>query len=267
MVVSFWGHGRNLQGNKYSFKEKFKKYINRYVDYWFAYTEYSKQILLQQNIDNNKITVVNNTIDVSELSDNAKKYNADSLNIIKDEVGIASNNVAIFCGGFSENKNIKFLIDACYEIKELVQDFEVILIGSGPDQKHVIDAAQNNKWIHYVGEKYGIDRVPYFLISKAMLLPGAVGLAVIDSFSLGVPMITVDNESHGPEASYLQDEVNSLITSRDLTCYAKTVSNYFRDVDLQNKLKSGCVLMARDITIENMVARYVAGVKSAINLV
>ena len=42
------------------------------------------------------------------------------------------------------------------------------------------------------------------------LLPGAVGLGVLDSFAFDVPLVTVDLPYHGPEIDYVRDGENGV---------------------------------------------------------
>jgi len=261
--LAYWGHGRNLQGNRRSIFERYKKYISKYVDWWFAYTEKSVSILSEIGFDINKITLVNNAIDNSELIDHIKNFTSDDLINLKENLNITTNNVAIYCGGMYANKSIAFLLESCEKIKKLQHDFEVIFIGSGPDAIYVEKAAVNNPWIHYVGEQYGQDRVGYFLLSKVMLMPGAVGLAVVDSFILKVPLFTTDITTHGPEIAYLINGENGIITNHKTDSYAEQVASYLKDESLQAKLKSGCSNQSSEITLDNMVDRFASGILNA----
>ena len=137
---------------------------------------------------------------------------------------------------------------------------EVVFIGSGPDQYMVEDFCACYDWGHYLGAMYGADRVPYFLLSKVLLMPGLVGLAVIDSFIFKVPLFTTDIPIHSPEIDYLESEYNGVMTGHDIDEYVGAISHYLDDQDALSILKSGCDESARKYTIQNMVENFSSGV-------
>lgn len=263
--VAFWGHGRNLQGNENSLLERFKKSISTRVDWWFAYTSISRDILISDRFSPDKITLVNNAIDSSELQDIKKDISKTEIDDCRKSLGIETDNVGIYCGGMYPIKNIPFLLECCFRIKKEIPDFEIIFIGGGPDSSLVIEAASSCKWIHYVGEKFGKARVIYFLLSKLQLMPGAVGLAVVDSFVLGVPLFTSDIKGHGPEIAYLDDNVNGVISKNTIENYSASVIRFLSDKNMQKTLKTGCEYKALEITLDNMVERFTGGVLKVLN--
>ena len=72
----------------------------------------------------------------------------------------------------------------------------------------------SREWAHYVGPLFGQARVPYFLLADVFLMPGAIGLAVLDCFALQLPMLTTTFRYHGPERAYVIDQVNGIVTKR-----------------------------------------------------
>ncbi len=81
-------------------------------------------------------------------------------------------------------------------IRRDIPDFELVVIGKGPEADFIETAAAQHEWIHFVGPKSDDEKVPYWALSKLLLMPGLVGLVVLDSFALGVPMITTDYPYH-----------------------------------------------------------------------
>jgi len=259
--LAFWGHGGNFQSNKKNgLLEKWKKRFNNAVDWWFTYTELSTELIASFGFPEQKITTVYNSIDDSELC--IAKENMAILGItdIKCNLNITSEHTAIYCGGMYEEKRISFLLEACYLIKQKVPDFNIIFIGTGPDHSIVINAAVNNAWVHDLGYITGVKRVPYFMVSQLFLLPGAVGLAILDSFILGTPLVTTTIKSHGPEISYLEHDENGLMVKDDLNEYATVVINTLLSSGKLLSLKKGCVNSAQKYTLDNMVDNYTNGI-------
>jgi glycosyltransferase involved in cell wall biosynthesis len=97
-------------------------------------------------------------------------------------------------------------------------------------------------------------------------MPGVVGLTVIDSFALEVPMVTVDLPGHGPEIDYLTHGVNGIMLPTGTTPkeYAQAVHDLLADDALHERLQDGCRQGAQTYTIEKMVERFATGVLAAI---
>lgn len=262
--ISYWGHGKNLQSNNKYISEYLKRKISMRVDWWFAYTELSQKVISDSGYNINHITLVNNAIDNSLLVQGKAKIKDSELVSLRKRLGIRSDNVAIYCGGIYADKKIDFLIDSILKIKSSVPDFEVIIVGDGPEQYKVKAISENNKWVHYVGPKFGENIIPYFLISKVMLMPGLVGLAVVDSFVLSVPMATTDLPIHSPEISYLKNQNNGVMTKHDVDEYASGVIEMLSNDKLLLELKRGCENSANQITLYNMVKNFSEGIQEVI---
>jgi glycosyltransferase involved in cell wall biosynthesis len=134
------------------------------------------------------------------------------------------------------------------------------VIGSGPDAYLVEEAAQHRKWLHYVGPKFGIEKVKYFKISSLFLMPGLVGLAVLDSFALETPTITTKYPFHSPEIEYLEEGVNAMITEDNVESYAQAVIEMLLHEHKRKVLVQGCKKAAAKYTIEQMAENFANGI-------
>ncbi len=169
--LAYWGHGQNLQAeNSHSAGECLKRRLSSHVDWWFAYTTLSADIAAKTGFPKERITTVQNTIDLREFLAAKEITNEADRVALKASLGIKSNNVCLYCGGIYSDKRMPFLLEACSKIKVRLPDFEMIIVGDGPDRHLIETAAETRPWLHYIGPKYGADRVPYFLISKALLM-------------------------------------------------------------------------------------------------
>ena len=261
LKLGLWGHGKNFQApNNRSLKEKFKRLYTMFADWWFCYTTAGKKIMSEIGCPPEKITVVRNSVDVKMLVAEKNRLSDSELNKLKLELNINSNNTAVYCGGMYKEKHITFLLDACLKTKAIVSDFNVIFIGNGPDDHFVIDFCKSNTWAHYVGAVSGIERVKYFAISKVMLMPGLVGLAVLDSFALEVPMITTDIPIHSPEIEYLQSGINGLIVEHNKDKYAESIAELLINRESLEFLIKGCQNCVELYSIETMAQNYANGI-------
>lgn len=260
--LAFWGHGRNFRSTERDrHAEAMKRKISRAADWWFAYTERSAQVMRSQGVPPDKITVVDNAFDTEELAAATRNLDASTLAQTRAQLGIGPEDpVVLFCGGLRPEKNLGFLIEACREARKVVPRMHLVIIGDGPEAKKVDAAAASNPWIHPIGPVFAADRVRYFAISEAVLLPIGVGLAVLDAFVTRTPLITTSTETHGPESSYLEHGVNGLVSEESVSAYAHTIASYLQDAALRARLRAECEKAARRYTLRNMVERFATGI-------
>lgn len=257
---AFWGHGANLQEDPKSLKNKFKYTFLTSADYWFAYTNNVKNFLLSKNVDDSIISVLNNSIDTKTLKVSYDNLGNDYVQKLKDDLFINSNNIAIYCGGIYKEKRIDFLLEVVEKVRSDISDFHLVVLGAGPDDYMIENFAKENDWVHYLGPKFGDEKVAYFKMSSLFLMPGLVGLAVIDSFATQTPMITTEFPFHSPEIEYLENDKNGFITKNDLNSYSNKLIELFKNPEELNKLKNGCKESAELYNTENMVDNFVEGV-------
>jgi len=212
-----------------------------------------------------KITVVNNTIAVEDLKNEILKWDGRKLEKIKNELNIKTNNIGIFVGGMYKEKRLDFLLKSLEKVREEINDFEMIFIGDGPEKDVIIDFSKKNDWVHYFGEKNGLEKVPYFLISKLFLMPGLVGLAIIDTFVFRVPLITTDCKIHSPEIHYLENEINGVMTENDLCVYSNAIISMLQNEVKREKLKKNCIIASEKYTMQKMVDNFFNGICNALN--
>ena len=258
--IAFWGHGRDLQTSSATLRNAWKKLFLKHVDWWFAYSVEVKEAIIKSAFVAERITNVQNSIDTDALRSVKAAMSAQQLDSLRKELGLGSGPVGIYCGRVYKEKRIEFLLKACFGIRKKISSFEVIIVGGGRDQDKIIAAAREAEWIHYVGPKFGDARVPYFLLCDVSLVPGAVGLAIVDCFALEVPLMTTRFPYHGPEISYLKNHDNGLMTEDNLESYVAGVSGMLVDREGLDKLKHGCRAAASVYTVKAMIDNFGAGV-------
>jgi glycosyltransferase involved in cell wall biosynthesis len=270
--IALWGHGKVFSRNSSSPSvSAFRYWVSRQAHWWFAYTEKSACVVREEiGFAPERITTVNNAVDTQSLIAARHALTPEQLRCARESLGIRSENVCIFVGGMYKtrhhDKRLPFLIEACVEIRRQIPDFEMIFIGGGPEAHVVHHAAAAHPWIHDLGIKKGIEPVPYWAISKLLLVPGAVGLVILDSLALEVPLVTTTDPCHGPEIEYLRSNHNgiSLNDWQNPLAYAALVVSLLRDDATRLRLAAGCREDAPNYTNELMVKRFADGMLEAL---
>ncbi|MBB6145196.1 glycosyltransferase involved in cell wall biosynthesis [Silvibacterium bohemicum] len=262
--VALWGHGINFQEQSAGLSNWWKKQYSSKVDWWFAYTDKVAQLVQSMPFPGDRITVVNNAIDTKSLIKALGEVSESQKQALREKLGLGPGPVGIYCGGMYPEKRLDFLFEACETVRREVPGFELILIGAGPDARIAEEFAATRPWVHYVGPMFGLERVTYFSLAEIFLMPGLVGLAVLDSFALGTPIVTTKYPFHSPEIDYVTDRQNGLISDDDVSAYARAVTGALTDPGLLPYLRDKAQQSAQTYTVEAMAAKFAAGVLQAI---
>jgi L-malate glycosyltransferase len=265
--VAFWGQGRNYLPEQIRFSEWFRRKMLNWVYWWFAYTEGNARYLEAQGVPVSKITVLSNSLDTQEISDRVRSLKAQDREVLRGHLGIpVLAPVGIFCGALDKAKGLRFLIESSRIIKAQMPAFHLIIVGGGPEQDAVLRFTEGLDWVHWVGPQFGKRKAELMAISDAFLLPCKVGLAVLDAFAAGLPLITTKFEFHAPEIEYLEEGVNGLISDAEPGAFAETVLSLLSRTDYLASLRAGASASAGKYSIENMAKNFRRGIRSCLGL-
>lgn len=264
---ALWGLGLNKQVDQVAMSEWFKKQTTKRANAYFAYTSSVGREVEALGMPKERIIVVQNATDTRELRDHVASIGSDELGLIREKLGIGKNaKIGLFCGMLDPVKGVPFLIECVKLIKLEVPEFHLILMGGGPDREKIRGLIAECDWVHAIGPKFGREKALFFRLSDALLLPGRVGLVILDSFAAGLPLLTVRIPIHGPEIDYLEEGVNGFITENERFAYAKRVVCVLKSPGLLQQMKAGALRAAERYTIEAMVDNYRAGVIQSLGL-
>ena len=259
--IAYWGHGYNHRERASVASEWLKRKLLTSVDWWFAYTTGVGRYLAAQGVDPRIITVVQNTIDTRELAEAVRAHDADATRAVRRRLGIADRaQVGLFCGSLYADKKLDLLVEAAGRIRERRPDFALIVVGDGPGRDAVCAAAAHLPFIHCVGPAFGRDRAAYFAISDVFLIPGAVGLAIVDAFTIGLPVFATDVPGSGPELEYLESGVNGVVTAHHPAAYAAAVCRVLDDPAGLARMRDAARATAARLSLAHMVEAFATGI-------
>jgi len=262
--LAFYGHGATLNAPKRRLiTDSWKEFFAKQVDWWFTYTDLSSEIVKATGFPREKITVFQNTIDTAELQGVLNMLTVHELEKLRDSLfhnDSARQVTGVFCARLVPLKWIPFLLETLDIIYRGFTGFRMVIIGDGPEAKNVNDYCASRPWCSWVGAKHGVSRVPYLKLGDVYLNPGAIGLNIVDSLTIGIPMITTDNGIHGPEIAYLANGSNGLLLPPDPRLYAEKVIELISDETKLSQMKNNALRDGKGYTIDAMVDRFKNGV-------
>jgi glycosyltransferase involved in cell wall biosynthesis len=266
--IGYWGHGRNLQSAAPDgLRERWKRWFVNRVDWWFAYTESTRELLQSDGFPAERISVLDNAIDNEQFVADLAAVTPAQIEACRARVGAPPGSpVGLYCGSLYPDKRLDLLIESADLVQARHSGFRLVVIGDGPSRSIITEAATTRPWLHAVGVQRGIDKAMWFRIASAYMSPGAVGLHVLDAFCAGVPMITTVNARHGPEIAYLETGRNGFVVKDDARVFAETLHDLLADATRLARIRAAAADDARRYTLANMVQRFVDGIEACLKL-
>jgi glycosyltransferase involved in cell wall biosynthesis len=266
--VAYWGHGRNFQSDAPAgLRERWKALLLTRVDWWFAYTEETVDILRRAGYPEDCITCLDNSIDNDGFHRDLTSISEKRLAELRAELGVEDEaKIGLFCGSLYADKRLDYMVEAADQIHDTFPAFRLIVVGDGPSASGMRAAAASRSWLKCIGVRKDVEKAEYFKLADISFNPGAVGVHVLDAFFAGIPIATTWDARHGPEIAYLKDGKNGIITHGDPEIYAKRIINLLSDPAEYQRLCSGAREGAKRYTLKNMVDRFADGIEKCLTL-
>ncbi|MBU1397246.1 MAG: glycosyltransferase family 4 protein [Gammaproteobacteria bacterium] len=261
--VAYWGHGVNFQSDAPAgLREKWKQTLLNRVDWWFAYTGMTVDILRRAGYPQKRITCLDNAIDNEAFERDLAGVTDAQLQEMRVEIDApVGAPIGLFCGSLYPDKRLDYMIEAADRIHAALPAFRLVVIGDGPSAVEIRAAAETRPWLKWLGVRKGQEKAAWFKLADVVINPGLVGLHILDSFCSGTPMITTAESRHSPEIAYLRDGVNGLVVHGEAARYADAVIALFNDRPKLEAIKQAALRDAEHYTLDNMVKRFAEGIE------
>ena len=265
--VAYWGHGVNFQSAAPNgLREQWKKVMLKHVDWWFAYTNRTVDILCQAGYPRNRITCLDNAIDNESFSRDLTMVEGAQVEELRNSIDAPEGApVGLFCGSLHREKRLDYMIAAADRVRKACRDFHLVVIGDGPCADEISVAARTRPWLHWVGSRKGAEKAAWFKLADIVVNPGLVGLHILDSFCAGTPMVTTADARHSPEIAYLEHGVNGLVVHGEPEQYAAAVIALLNDRARLEALKKAALQDASTYSLDKMVGRFASGIERCLS--
>jgi glycosyltransferase involved in cell wall biosynthesis len=263
--VAFWGMGPNRLAEPGAPSERLRRWTTSWVSWWFAYTSGTAEYVAKLGFPAARITNVNNSTDSVALRMLLAGISESEKLKLRAELGIGPEDpVAVFCGRLHPMKNLPFLLQSARRMREMCPRFHLILIGPRPEEIGATAGIETSGWVHCAGPRFGREKAALFSIADLLLMPGAVGLVIVDAFAAGLPLLTTVNGEHGPEIEYLESGVNGLMTSADIEQFATATSDLLSRRDYLAQLRRNAWNSGGRYSIEEMAHKFSVGIVASL---
>ncbi|MFI3321890.1 MAG: glycosyltransferase [Rikenellaceae bacterium] len=205
--VYLWGHG--LYGNETYFQRLKNLTYMRLASGIFLYGNHGKAEMIKNGYKKEKISVIYNSLN-RDLQLKYRDRKEDFL-FLRNYFGVEAPTL-IFLGRLTPQKSLHILLEAIAILKAQQIIYNVILVGSGEQEKNLKERVEElglEDQVWFYGDCY--DESMNATLFKAAWLtvsPGNVGLTAMHSLSYGVPVVTHnDFKRQMPEYEAIVDGV------------------------------------------------------------
>lgn len=254
----FWGmgmarrYGEAAGADRRAAAEAARRLMLSICDHYLSYTELSTANLLAGGYNATRITTLNNSVEALGGSDEAMTAQRVPFH-------------AVFVATLVEDKEPLTAVAVIDRLRRLEPSATLSIVGDGPLRSQCQHAADSQEWVHYHGPLRGQNLRELALTADIAIIPGRVGLAVVEMASAGLPMATFATSLHGAEIAYLKDGINGLLLSGDADMAARRLGSLLTDRSAVERMRKEALNTASTYTVQNMAANFADGVTASLS--
>lgn len=254
----FWGmglarrYGVESECDRRPAAEAVRRLMLSTCDHYLSYTAVSTANLINRGYDAARITTLNNAVEALATPEQARAAQRVPLQ-------------ALFVASLAEDKEPLAAVAIVDQLRLLAPGASLHIVGDGPLRSRCEQAANEREWVHYHGPQRGQSLQELALASDIAIIPGRVGLAVLEMASTGLPMATFALSHHGAEIAYLKDGINGLLLNGEINAAAKELGTLLTDRPALERMRNEALSMAGKYTIRRMAVNFAGGVMASLS--
>lgn len=240
----FWTHGITNSGY-YAPGQQGKQFIKDRVlgaaDALILYDDHRADLLRKQ-LDV-PIFVARNTLYTPELDAIEGKPLPEDEATLRNEMGYdPAHRHVLYLGRLTREKRLDLFLEVAERLRGTDTRFHIV--GGGEMQPEVEEAARRNPNILHHGEIHDtVVKDRHLRFSDVFLNPGYIGLAIVEAFCYGLPVLTprgtAEGPLHSPEIYYLHDGENGLLTDGSADAMAQALGELLNDRHRLDTMRRG----------------------------
>lgn len=190
-------------------------------------------------------------------------------NFHKDHPELKNKKLLAYCGRLGKEKNIEFLFRAFKIISAKMPDTHFILIGNGPERKHLENycnelALQNNTlFAGYLEQNKIADALNAGRLFIFASITETQGLVIQEALSAGCPPVAI--RATGVEDA-VDDNIDGYLVSANEEEFAEKALFLLKNPNIRDKFSQSGKDIVKEYSIENTAKKTVNIYKEAINI-
>lgn len=226
----------------------------RSADYLAPYTPSGARQCLDAGVPEHRIQILYNTLPVEGIRAVARPSQPDR-----------PPGLFLFIGRLYPQKRVGLAVAAVEDLCRRGIGARLLVVGDGEELADLRARAQAGAPVDVFGpcRDAGI-LAGLFAQAEAVILPDSAGLAVVQAFAFGVPVILGPGQCHGVEAEYVRDGENGLWAGAlTAAALADRMQQMLTDAGLAARLRAGAVATADGLGLEAYTERLERVVETA----
>jgi glycosyltransferase involved in cell wall biosynthesis len=235
----------------------------RSFDHFLLYTDGEAARLRALGFQNRYILGMNNGLDQKRIDLEAGRWDEERLAAWRKERGLADRTMILSCARLSRKNRFERWVRVMPQVVERHPDLLWCVIGDGserPALEDSVDRANLSAHVRWLGSILNESELaPWFLSSRWLVHPGAIGLTLLHAFGYGLPVVTHgDSRGHTPEFDAFEPGGTGLLYDlADETSLAAQVNAALDDPGARDRMGARAREIARrDYNVDVMSERF-----------
>ncbi|MCB2200608.1 glycosyltransferase family 4 protein [bacterium] len=267
-----WSHGVINSEMHHPFvpgNGKVRLWIFRHVHAILVYSDARKK-LVEKHLPpaNTPVFTAWNSTDTNDLFSYRDSLRKEGVARVRERIGYTNKYNLLFISRLDRRKRLDILVEAFDKVLESGLDVALHVIGDGEMMPWLLEQAGKRKALLAHGRIEGTQaKGDHLFAADLSVMPGDVGLSIVDSFSFGTPFITLartpDGPFHGPELDYLRPGKNGSIVDGGASELAEEIVDLLKAEPTLKQMSLEAERTAREgCSIERMMEGFEAAIKS-----
>ena len=261
--VIWWDAGRDIGVAPGGFRRAVEPIIRRLIAgscACIAYGESGRKYFSSLGVDDSRIFIAENTMDISEIDRNRESYADHFLTAKKERLNVSGKKIILYVGALERRKKIENLLRAFKLIRNDIPPAGLLIVGDGSRREELERTAEtlgltDVLFLGRIIEEVGL----YFLMADLFVQPGWSSLALVEAMAYGTPVITVP--FGGPEFEVVEENRTGMIVEKDdISILAEAIKKLITDHSLREEMGRAARREIQSRGLTSMVSEMVAAI-------
>ena len=239
-----WWHGFAPGSNLRGFRRYKEKLFFSLFTGHFIYGDKARNHMINMGFHANKMMTIYNSLDY----DKSLLYRNEHLLCDIYNRHFKNNYpTMLFIGRLTKIKKLDMLIDLYHKLELCGFKCNMVLIGDGPERRHLENLLSKDERIWFYGALYDEDEIAKLLYNADLCIsPGNVGLTAIHAIYYGLPVITNNNfAKQMPEhEAIVPKKTGDFFIENDVDSLANVILNWFKMNKSRYEIRQACYEIA-----------------------
>lgn len=256
-----WGQAHTAGARRST--ERLRLWWLRGFDHLFVYTDGEVRWLQARGFDRHCVVGMNNGLDQRGIDQAAAEWHEEALAVWREQQGIAGRTTVLSCSRLEQKNRYDLWLAAMPAVVARHPQLQWCVIGDGPERGRLearareLGVAGHVRWLGPIYDERAL--APWFLTSRLLVHPSAIGLTLLHAFGYGLPVVTHDDAaSQMPEFDAFEPgETGLLYRLGDVVSLGEAVCRCLADETARRHMSARARQIARDqYNVDVMVERF-----------